>query len=509
MTLFKDTFRTVRENSSQIYKGFGLRHRSDVTHYYVHPDNESPAQKTSLCQPIGEALILFALILQSMIADAAIGTYSMDDKGNTIYMEFYVPADYRQNGVVDDRIYRYCALCQNLTLQIAAYDRQDNWIPGKTEPMEHLYKYLPCICILLAKEIETNAQYRELMNKFLEDPSVDLYVQLHEDLYQNHKHEMYTVRYEDLSYLRVEQMKLERRYHHIITPEEQPTAQEPENMEITVFPDDAFSDAQKEMIPRLSGEFVLPNELSSICSAVANGDVSALLLHGPAGTGKTMACKLICQKIGLPILETINCTENLDEFVLGKYIPKDDCIVFHESYITEAIRNGGAVVFEEINFARPQYLAFLNSLLDDNGFVRLDTGEVVRRHENFRFFATMNMGYFGTKELNQSLYNRFHAIIEIAALSDAAITRMLSARVPECIPVMDKVLSVYHKLKKKIESEELDVVISPRNLENWMRMAKYEGYLAAAEKTLISIAKCDRMLEDSIRGIIKLYKWKD
>jgi hypothetical protein len=121
----------------------------------------------------------------------------------------------------------------------------------------------------------------------------------------------------------------------------------------------------------------------------------------------------------------------------------------------------------------------------------------------------MNMGYFGTKELNQSLYNRFHAIIEIAALSDAAITRMLSARVPECIPVMDKVLSVYHKLKKKIESEELDVVISPRNLENWMRMAKYEGYLAAAEKTLIPIAKCDRMLEDSIRGIIKLYKWKD
>ena len=34
---------------------------------------------------------------------------------------------------------------------------------------------------------------------------------------------------------------------------------------------------------------------------------------------------------------------------------------------TKAIREGGAVVFEEINFAKPQYLAFLNSLLDDNG----------------------------------------------------------------------------------------------------------------------------------------------
>ena len=77
-------------------------------------------------------------------------------------------------------------------------------------------------------------------------------------------------------------------------------------------------------------------------------------------------------------------------------------IVFKESYVTKAIREGGVVVFEEINFAKPQHLAFLNSLLDDNGFVRLDNGEVVRRNKNFRFFATMNLGYFGTKELNQA-----------------------------------------------------------------------------------------------------------
>ena len=145
-----------------------------------------------------------------------------------------------------------------------------------------------------------------------------------------------------------------------------------------------------------------------------------------------MSCKLVCQSIGLPIMETINCTENLDEFVLGKYIPQDDKIVFRESFVTRAIRDGGAVVFEEINFAKPQYLAFLNSLLDDNGFVRLDNGDVVRRHPNFRFFATMNLGYFGTKELNQALYT---------------------------------------------------------------------------EKTIIPVAKCDRTLEDTIRGILMLYKW--
>ena len=257
----------------------------------------------------------------------------------------------------------------------------------------------------------------------------------------------------------------------------------------------------------MSEEFVIPNKLLPVCNAIQSGDVRATLFHGPAGTGKTISCKLVCQAIGLPIMETINCTENLDEFVLGKFIPQDDKIIFKESYVTKAIREGGAVVFEEINFAKPQYLAFLNSLLDDNGFVRLDNGDVVRRHKNFRFFATMNLGYFGTKELNQALYNRFNAIIEIAALSDESIERMLVARVPECKPVVKKIIGVYHKLQKKIEAEELDVVISPRNLENWARLAKYEGYITAAEKAIIPIAKCDRVLEEAIRGILILYKW--
>ena len=277
---------------------------------------------------------------------------------------------------------------------------------------------------------------------------------------------------------------------------------------IIQFPEDAFTEEQKTLVPHLGSEFVLPGNLKSVCNAVASGDLLAVLFHGPAGTGKTISCKLVSQAIGLPIMETINCTENLDEFVLGKYIPQDDKIIFKESYVTKAIRDGGAVVFEEINFAKPQYLAFLNSLLDDNGFVRLDNGEVVKRNPNFRFFATMNMGYFGTKELNQALFNRFSAIIEIAALSDEAISRMLTTRVPECTPLVDKIIGVYHKIKKKVEAEELDVVISPRNLENWARLAKYDGYIKAAEKTIIPVAKCDRALEDTIRGIMMLYKWK-
>jgi len=193
--------------------------------------------------------------------------------------------------------------------------------------------------------------------------------------------------------------------------------------------------------------------------------------------------------------------------VLGKYIPLDGKIVFMESQVTKAIREGGAVVFEEINMSKPQYLAFLNSLLDDNGFVRLDNGEKVERHKDFRFFATMNYGYYGTRELNQALYNRFNVICELEKLPDEAIARMLKARVPECEEYVSNILKVYHQIQKKIMKEELDIVISPRNLEAWARMAKYEGYIKAADKTILPICKADKVLENTIMSIIKLYKW--
>ena len=507
MNIFKVAYKVVRENSSEIYKGFGFKHLSDAKQYYVHPDNQSYKGTTTLCQPIGEAVILFASMLQATAKENTFGDFLVSDDKKSVFLEFTVPEDYRVSGVVDRRIYKYRALSEAMDIKLAAYDENGVLIPGNMEHLHPLYKLLPSLMVLLGCEIDENTEYRTVMDNFVDGPVADVFVNLHEDFYQNHKMDEYELEYKDLSDVDTNGWHSWAESYAVIR-ENKATAEEKTETPIRRFPEALFIEEQRTLIPNLSSEFVLPENLISVCNAVSNGDLLAVLFHGPAGTGKTISCKLVAQSIGLPIMETINCTENLDEFVLGKYIPQDDKILFKESYVTKAIRDGGAVVFEEINFAKPQYLAFLNSLLDDNGFVRLDNGEVVKRNPNFRFFATMNMGYFGTKDLNQALYNRFSAIIEVAALSDEAITLMLTTRVPECAPMVGKILGVYHKIKKKIEAEELDVVISPRNLENWARLAKYDGYIKAAEKTMIPIAKCDRALEDTIRGIMMLYKWK-
>ncbi|MBP3255621.1 MAG: AAA family ATPase [Clostridia bacterium] len=516
MNIFKDSYKIVRENSDEIYKGFGFRHLSDATQYYVHPNNQSYRGTTTLCQPIGEGITLFSLVLRSLISneDGISGDILVNSDKSKLYFKVKFPEDWKDNGIIDNRVDQAVVLLENNEINLTFYDENQSILPTESkeypedgELIDMIYWYFVSFAALLARDTSNDDEFNRVVFNYIENPTADTFVNIHEDFYQEHKMEEYNFTTDEdlLNYDLREFVSYKDVYGVIRQNKEQ--LQETLDIVVTKFEDNVFTEEQKQLIPNLGEEFELPEQLKPICNAVVNGDSKTVLLHGPAGTGKTISCKLICRDIGLPIMDTVNCSENLDEFILGKFIPEGDQIVFKESFVTKAIRDGGAVVFEEINFAKPAYLAFLNSLLDDNGFVRLDNGEIVRRNPNFRFFATMNLGYFGTKELNQALYNRFNTIVEIASLSDAAIKKMLITRVPECKEYVTKILGVYHKLKNKIEAEELDIVISPRNLENWARQAKYEGYLKAAEKTIIPIAKCDRTLENVIRGFLLLYKW--
>jgi MoxR-like ATPase len=507
LNIFKEAFKITRKDGKEIYKGFGFKHRSDVTQYYVHPNNQSAEGTTALCQPIGESVVLFSLMLLSIIdSKEPFGDYFYDEEKSKFYLKFTVPEDWHSAGIISKVVFSYKIYLEENSIYFGAYNQNDSWISDKIEPLDRLYKLLPCFIILLAREMETNSDFAPLVNNFIESPAADIFVNINEDFYQKHKFEDYYIDYCQPPYFDTSKY-ISCLSSYEAVRENKKNIQERQEIGIVPFPSGSFEPEYNDYLPALGKEFELQKELYSLCNAVQSGDCRTVLFHGPAGTGKTIACKLACQAIALPIMETVNCTENLDEYILGKYVPQGDKIVFLESYVTKAVRCGGAVVFEEINFAKPQYLAFLNSLLDDNGFVRLDSGEIVKRHQHFRFFATMNLGYFGTKELNQALFNRFNAVIELAALSDDSIRKMLSVRVPECIPFIDKMLGVYHKLKKKIESEELEIVISPRNLENWARLSRHEGFLRAAEKTILPIAKNDRTLEAAIKGIIYLYKW--
>jgi len=267
-----------------------------------------------------------------------------------------------------------------------------------------------------------------------------------------------------------------------------------------------LSQEMLDKIPDLPDYMQIPDYLEDVRAALALGETRSLLLYGATGTGKTTNVKLICRDIKLPLISVINCTSGLDEMALGKFVPKGSEFIFFQSELSDAIEWGGAVVFEEINFGDPKYMSFLNSLLDDNGFVRLDNGKVIKRHPQFRFFATMNPNYEGTNSLNKALKNRFDDIEEVVQISDEDMINSILKEIKIEKGIVEAMIVVMNRIQSKIDNEELDTAISIRNIKNWAKRYLLVGNaLEASRKTVINpVSNFDHDLKKEIEDIVKM-----
>ncbi len=318
MNIFKISYKVVRSNNDEIYKGFGFKHHSDVTQYYVHPNNQSFKGTTTLCQPIGEALVLFSTLCESIAKgdEAVEGDYFVSDDGRQVFFQIEIPDDWRVNAVVEPNIYKYEAFFEDDEISIAAYDNMGRWIDGNMEHLHPLYKLLPCFCVLLAYECRHDSDYSNMLLNFIENPAADTFVNLHEDFYQTHKFDEYEIVYANLNGFDCSEMLSFKESFKVISENKKTIKKElDKEVIVTPFPVDAFLLEYQPLIPNLPSELLIPKVVRGICSAITAGDIRATLFHGPAGTGKTISCKLICQEIAMPIMDVINCTENLDEFV--------------------------------------------------------------------------------------------------------------------------------------------------------------------------------------------------
>lgn len=119
-------------------------------------------------------------------------------------------------------------------------------------------------------------------------------------------------------------------------------------------------------------------------------------LGGPAGTGKSSAAKLAADRLGLDYYE-INLAGAMRSAVTGRDRLKE----FIESDFMRAYRDGGLICIEEIDMAHPTVIGAINNAIAGDHFANDATGELVKRHPNFRIVATANTwGTGATKEFN-------------------------------------------------------------------------------------------------------------
>lgn len=237
-------------------------------------------------------------------------------------------------------------------------------------------------------------------------------------------------------------------------------------------------------------------EVLSTLEIAFNQSIPTLLV-GQTGTGKNTILKHIAKKQKRQDIVRINLTgETTVEDLTGRVQLKEGNTVDQDGNVTLAVRNGKILILDEINACQPEVLFALQSLLDDDHSLTLPSGEVVKAHENFRVFATMNptSGYVGTKNLNKAFMSRFGVVLEVGYVDAHTELQLITSVVPE-LENKDALIMVEtaRSARQKLNNDELSFPVSTRDLIYWAQMTvQLKDIAKAYQHTVINKAESDK-----------------
>lgn len=260
-----------------------------------------------------------------------------------------------------------------------------------------------------------------------------------------------------------------------------------------VYKDDAYAQELYKQIQPYYDTYKLDDNLDVNLAGFSTGALYSMVFIGASGTGKSTAARVIPARCGIPYV-SVNFSVNIEESDLfgsmvpntKKVNPEDPEFVWTDGIVTKAVRNGYCVVLEELNFARPGVLGKLNSLLDENRQIDLPTGEIVRANKNFRIIATCNIAYEGTNRFNKALINRFDDVTVFTDLDRTNAVEVIKQRTGYTnVSKINKVYDVYEALKKFAKEQNVDAVVSMRQLINIFNKGKYYKNAADAVQRIM------------------------
>lgn len=240
---------------------------------------------------------------------------------------------------------------------------------------------------------------------------------------------------------------------------------------------------------RLSGEKDLPT-----------------LLIGDTGSGKTSAVSQIAKEFGKKSIRFPLTGETTTNEFAGRFELDSSGTIWVDGPLVEAMKNGYWFVADEINMALPEILSMLHPLLDHDKMVVVNqrNGQVIKPHEDFRFFATMNpvTSYSGTKELNKAFMSRFPVILNFDYPDVATEAQIIQGHSNCNEDTALNLAEMAHYLRETNKEDVHSYICSTRDLIYCGQLVSYGLDLAQAINISI-INRCDEYEKETITSLIK------
>lgn len=240
------------------------------------------------------------------------------------------------------------------------------------------------------------------------------------------------------------------------------------------------------LIPGIDLGYQLEADLvRPLLSAFAHGH--RVLLHGPAGTGKSTHIEQVAARLRWPCVRI-----NLDgQLTRTEFVGRDQVRLeggqavtrFEPGLLVWAIERPVALILDEYDAAPPELLFVIQQLLESGGRLNLlEANRQIEPHRDFRLFATANTqglgdrsgAYAGTRILNQAHLDRWDVIVASEDLSEARQMELLKERYPQLADgAIECIVQTGAFLQEAWERREISVRVSLRTLLAWgARMAE-------------------------------------
>ncbi len=191
---------------------------------------------------------------------------------------------------------------------------------------------------------------------------------------------------------------------------------------------------------------------------------TAVMLVGPAGTGKSHAAEQAAMALDLDFYAMSVGGQTSKSDIIGYMDALQNYVrtVFREAY-----EHGGLFLLDEIDAGNSNVLIQLNAALS-NGYMSFPDG-MVRRHDNFRIVASANtfgLGasrqYVGRNQLDAATLDRF-----------AVLTWDIDDELEQALAVGEQGsawLRVVRHVRSFVNTQDLRIVVSPRATQRGSRL---------------------------------------